>query len=370
MVFGALTLYLMSARIQLAEGGFIDARSVPIALVTLFEGWVAGLIAVAPALAYRGWLGGSGATAGVAGLVAVVVVAGLCHVWARRDGGVFWRHSFALGAAVFMTTLGSFALLGERGLDQFATMWLPYVGLYAIGIGVIARLFRDVGDRARLQAERERFHAVIDSASDAIRIVDPETLRILDTNRADCELSGYSREAMIGRDIREFWPDDPAHRAEREARWTARTDDLARHFGLPYRTRSGKIVTVDTTRRTVEHAGRRYDVVVFREAAEREAAEAARREASELRAINLVAMAAAHEINNPLTVVMGALDLIARHMPPDSKDGSLVQQAIAGGGRIKDIVKRMTRITRVETETTTTLPPILDIRKSSDLEER
>lgn len=358
----------MVARIQVAPGVFIDARSAPIAIAALFEGWTAGIVATLPAVAYRVWLGGDGALAGVVGLLGVLAAGGLTHGWARHDDGLGWRHAFGLGSAVFLVTLGSFAILGERGVRQFASVWLPYAGIYAIGIGVTARLFGDVAERARLASERARFRSVLDEASDAIRIVDPDRMTIVDVNRAECELSGHRREDLIGRDAREVWPLEPELRAEHEAELAeAGEQGYARRFGLTLRTRDGALVRVDSTRRRVAHAGRRYDIIVSREAATREAAEAARREASELRAVTLLARAAAHEINNPLAVVIGSLDLLARRLPAEAKEGELIEQAIAGGTRIRDIVARMARITRVVAEPpTANLPPILDIRKSSE----
>jgi PAS domain-containing protein len=62
----------------------------------------------------------------------------------------------------------------------------------------VARLFYDVADQHRLAAEQGRFRAVLDEASDAIRIIDCDSQRIVDVNRADCALSGYSREDLVG----------------------------------------------------------------------------------------------------------------------------------------------------------------------------
>lgn len=96
------------------------------------------------------------------------------------------------------------------------------------------------------------------------------------------------------------------------------------------------------------------------------AAEAARREAGELRAVTLLARAAAHEINNPLTAVLGGLALIARRLPAGSEDAEWVRRATEAAERIRDIVARMNRITAVEeVPPQGSLPPMLDIRKSS-----
>src|SRR5262245_5732246 len=71
-VFGCVAVGLMIARMQLADGLFIDARAVPLALIALFEGWPAALVAMAPPIAYRLWLGGGGAVAGIVGVVLFV----------------------------------------------------------------------------------------------------------------------------------------------------------------------------------------------------------------------------------------------------------------------------------------------------------
>src|SRR2546422_9503921 len=65
-----------------------------------------------------------------------------------------------------------------------------------------------------------------------------------------------------------------------------------------YRRATGELIRVDSTRRIVNHHGRRYEIVIYRESVEREAAETAQREAADLRAVALLASAAAHEINN------------------------------------------------------------------------
>jgi PAS domain S-box-containing protein len=278
------------------------------------------------------------------------------------------HHALALSVGVFATTFLSFALTGAYGMELFARTWLPLLASYVVVIAVTARLMSDTVQRARLSTEQARFRSILDEASDAIRIIDADTMRIIDVNRRDCELSGYARGELIGRDCRELWPTEPDLRGRREAAVAeARAQGFARAFSLPYRTRTGEIISVDSTRRIVAREGRRYEVVIFREAAAREAAEAAQREATELRAIALLAGATAHEINNPLAVIMGSIDLLSRRIVLGVQERKWVDQAIKASGRVQDIVLRMTRITRVENvPPQEDLPPMLDIRKSSE----
>ena len=244
LAFGALAVVLMISRIEVAKGVFIDARAVPVALVALVEGWPAGLVAGLVAIAYRLWLGGPGALAGVVGLLGTALVGALAHVWAQRDGRVTASHALALAAAAWVVAAVSFAVLGARGFAMFQPLAVPFLVMNLVGIGLGAHLFRDVVD---------------------------------------------SR-----------------------------------------------------------------------------AADAALRETAELRAITLLARAAAHEINNPLMIVTGGLSILVKRLPAGSEEAQWAERAREGAGRIRDIVGRMNEITRVEeVPPQGSLPPMLDLRKSS-----
>jgi two-component system NtrC family sensor kinase len=99
----------------------------------------------------------------------------------------------------------------------------------------------------------------------------------------------------------------------------------------------------------------------------REAAEAARREASELRAIASLARGVAHEINNPLMVIMGQLELLGLDLAPAGKAAERLQRAVAAAEDIRAITARMTGITRVHTAPMGEhLAPFLDLGRSSE----
>jgi PAS domain S-box-containing protein len=342
---------------------------VPVALIALFEGWTAGLLAAGVVAVYRvWWLGGSGTLPGVISVLCVGVVGGLVHWWATRRGRVEGRHAYALGVGGFLATLLGYAMLGSGGLAKFAATWVHFLVAYVGGIGLLAPLFQNVVERERLAAAERRFRALLDEASEAIRIMDPATRRIIETNRADSALSGCPRESLLGRDGREFWPDA----AEERARWEALVDEAGRvgaaaGFGLAYRPVGGPLRAVDINLRRVEHDGRAYEIVMLRDAGPREALDAARREVLDLRAITLVANAAAHEINNPLTVIVGSLELLQRRLAGEGQEGRWIDRAIGSAQRIREIIGRMTRITKVESASSMPgIPAMLDIQRSSE----
>lgn len=79
-------------------------------------------------------------------------------------------------------------------------------------------------------------------------------------------------------------------------------------------------------------------------------------------------MAAAHEINNPLTVVSGELQLLSREA--GARWSGRVASMLEALERIREVVLRMNRITRLEpAERQRHLPEMLDLEKSSGRDE-
>ena len=78
-----------------------------------------------------------------------------------------------------------------------------------------------------------------------------------------------------------------------------------------------------------------------------------------------LAHAAAHEINNPLAVIYGSIDLIARTAAPEMQARiDACREAIA---RVADTLDRMNRLARLQISQgwPADLPPMLDLRASS-----
>lgn len=122
--------------------------------------------------------------------------------------------------------------------------------------------------------------------------------------------------------------------------------------------RDGSLVPVAmSVRRVVDHDGAVHEGVLV-DLTDRKRGE----EAKALRSVAELANAAAHEINNPLTVIIGELDLTNAADDITAR----IARMKAAAERIRDIVKRMVQITRLEssTEWSGDLPPMLDLRRS------
>jgi signal transduction histidine kinase len=89
--------------------------------------------------------------------------------------------------------------------------------------------------------------------------------------------------------------------------------------------------------------------------------------ADELRSTARLANAAAHEINNPLTLVIGRLALLLEDPRITGEPRERIKQIHGAAERIREIVVDMNHLTRVQLfeHSGRGLPEMLDIRKSA-----
>jgi PAS domain S-box-containing protein len=183
--------------------------------------------------------------------------------------------------------------------------------------------------------------------------------RIVDCNESLARLLGYeSRQEVLGRDVRDFYA-EPSDREKVLA--GIEPGGMADGRELYWRRRDGTPVWLRVNLRATAEGW--FEGILIDISSEKRVAQA-ERAAAELRAVAMLAAATAHEINNPLAVLLGQLTMLARESPESSRTAKIV----AAAERIRDIVGRMTNITRIEASEAYrgTAPPMLDIRKSGD----
>lgn len=129
----------------------------------------------------------------------------------------------------------------------------------------------------------------------------------------------------------------------------------------------GSSFWINAAATVVDWEGSAATLVSFVDVSEQRRLQAAEREAESLRAVTRLANAAAHEINNPLTVVGGNIHLLAAKLNGRPELQRYIERALRGVQSITEMISHMTRVTRLTTLTSldTAGMSILDLRGSS-----
>ncbi|MGH7367442.1 MAG: PAS domain S-box protein [Candidatus Rokuibacteriota bacterium] len=179
---------------------------------------------------------------------------------------------------------------------------------------------------------------------------------LLSVNRAAADRLGYAPGDLVGKSVRDLLAPAVRHR------FPEYLDRIRRAFSdeglMRVVTRGGeeRVWTYSNVRGRepggVEYVlGHAHDITDIRRP------DARAGEAETLRSVGQLALAAAHEINNPLTVIIASLQLmIARGQVADEAAG-YVQRAIKSAEQIRDIVRSMSRVTRLELSRPAPQPP-------------
>jgi len=220
-----------------------------------------------------------------------------------------------------------------------------------------------VGERGQAEAALAFAASIVESSDDAIVGMTLDGM-ITSWNAGAERLYGYTAREVIGRrPIGITVPEDEqpkilkrVGRGERVEHYeTVGVREDGRRINVsvtvsPIRDAEGKIIGASSIARDITHR--------------KEAEAAATPELDTLRYVASLAAAAAHEINNPLAVIMGYAQLLADKV--DAQGQGQLDEILEALSRIQEIVTRMKRVTRIELiEEAPYLPEMLDLRRSS-----
>ena len=133
----------------------------------------------------------------------------------------------------------------------------------------------DITEQRRTEASLRMFRELIDESSDAIEVVDPDTLRFLDVNERACRDLGYTRDELLSLRVYDIDPlvDESSaleHRKEFDATGSLRFDAI-------HRRKDGSTYPVEVNLKRVQ-LDRVYCVNVVRDITERKRSDEALRQ--------------------------------------------------------------------------------------------
>ncbi|MBM4284666.1 MAG: PAS domain S-box protein [Deltaproteobacteria bacterium] len=197
-----------------------------------------------------------------------------------------------------------------------------------------------------LRRSEERYRSVVERSPDFIFLVDHQG-RFLAANTAAARTLGSPAAALRGRSVREFFSQEDAdqildhisyvfttnrnYESKRQTRIRGRTYWLSSHF-VPLYGEDG---------RTVER------VMVFaRDITDRQRMEEQMVRTEKLASLGTLAAGVAHEINNPVGIMLGFTELLMDRFPPDSKEYEILKTIERQGLNCKRIVENLMTFAR------------------------
>jgi PAS domain S-box-containing protein len=268
--------------------------------------------------------------------------------------------------------LGVATTAGDRLMVSASTSTV----LASTGAAILT--FRDVTAQRALEGElratKEFLERLIDSTVDAIVAADMRGNVILFNQGAE-RLYGYRSDEVIGKiAVWDLYEDSVPRQIMRMLRSTS-------HGGVGYleqtrrelKRKGGELVPVNMTASIIYEAGREVATVgIFSDLRDRIRIEQRLLQAQEKLQLTekqaLVAElagAAAHELNQPLTSILGYAQLIFRQSPADAAHLRAVGIIRSEAERMADIVKKIGRITKYETMPYVGGASIIDLDRST-----
>jgi len=198
---------------------------------------------------------------------------------------------------------------------------------------------RQLAEKALRESE-EKYRGLIETASDAIFIIDAETGEIADVNRKGVELLGRSAGEIIGLHLSQLHPADEAEK------YIELFKKVASHITLPdiachVLHRDGYKIPVEISTSIMESEDRKIILGIFRDIRERIKLEEEIQKAQRLESAGILAGGIAHDFNNLLTAILGNISLAKAFADPNDKVYKRLAETEKATMRAKDITRQL-----------------------------
>ena len=164
---------------------------------------------------------------------------------------------------------------------------------------------RKIMERALRQSERE-YRNLFENATDTMVVFDPETGIILEANSRACEMYGLTKDELLGVSLKVIAKDVAG--GEERVREIL-THGGVKNFETVHFRKDGTPIDLLENSSLIEYAGRTSIVSTFREVTQIKRLQQQLVQSEKLAALGQLVSGVAHELNNPLTSVIGYTQL-------------------------------------------------------------
>ena len=247
------------------------------------------------------------------------------------------------------TSQDEILLCDGRVLDRYSA---PMFGPDQIYYGRVWS-FRDITERKRIEQQMILISSALEQASEAVVITD-RSGTILYVNPAFERVTGYSRGETLGKNPRLL--KSGQHPADFYSQmWSTLLKGLMWEGILVNRRKDGTLYREETSINPVRNDQGQitHFVAVKRDVTERLKMEDMMRQQDKMSAVGKLASGVAHEINNPLAVILGFAQAAIRRLPPNNPLEmplkSIEQEAVRCKNLVQDLLT-FSRVSKAEHE--------------------
>jgi PAS domain S-box-containing protein len=180
-----------------------------------------------------------------------------------------------------------------------------------------ARLTRHL--QRRIELTEFKYDHLFENANDAIFLVDPQDLHVLEANRSAQILSGHSHDDLLHHRLSALCP----FLSGKENDIASNPESIQRLFAvqgsIPLRRKDGNQVLTEGSASAATHAKGTILYVFLREITERKRVEQQLRQVEKMSSLGQLISGVAHELNNPLAVINGFAQLLGMRPGIDEK---------------------------------------------------
>jgi len=220
---------------------------------------------------------------------------------------------------------------------------------------------RDIRRRKSAEAQSSM---IFEHIGDGVFITDQRGL-ILMASRSATHLTGYPRDEIVGLDIAQFLS------PESLARWESYRDgqtDRAQVYEAQFHQKNRREIPVEWTLATFSVGSEIYFIGVVRDLTDRKVADDRRREAEQLQTLLEIAGGAAHEINQPLTAILGYAEMSQGMLDASHPVSEYQKHILDATDRISETLKKMQEVREYRTRPYTYGHRIVDFAESPEQE--
>jgi PAS domain S-box-containing protein len=189
---------------------------------------------------------------------------------------------------------------------------------------IIQTVCVDITERKRaeeaLRESEERFRAIFDNVADGILIADIETEKFYSGNKAICQMLGYSLEELRNLGVTDIHPEeDVVYNLGQFEKLSKR--QISKSGDIRVKRKDSSVFYAEVNASPATFRGKTYLISTFRDITERKKMQEQLVVQDRLASIGELASGIAHEINNPLTGILGLSELILdTNVPADVRE--------------------------------------------------